>query len=112
MPFYKLDDLPTEWLNPKYSTGTGPNITGAQIEVGRRSYPAGTGAKPHAHSNEQICLVLAGKARLRIADEEQEVGPGDGWLIPAGTQHELHVIDELKIISVKNVVDGRGHRLE
>ncbi|MCC7105376.1 MAG: cupin domain-containing protein [Chloroflexi bacterium] len=112
MPFYKLSELPKEWLNPSKSTGKGPNVTGASIEVGERVYAAGTGANPHTHPNEQICIVLGGRARIRILDEEMEVGPGDAWLVPASVEHEVKVIDELHIFSCKNIVDGQGHKNE
>lgn len=112
MPIYKLSDLPVEWLNPSKSTGKGPNVTGEFIEVGDRIYPAGTGAKPHTHPNEQICIVLGGRARIRILGDEAEVGPGDAWLVPARAEHELHVIEELHLMSCKNIVDGQGHKNE
>jgi len=41
----------------------------------------------HSHPHEQIGMVYSGRAILRIGDEEQEVGPGDFYCIPAGVPH-------------------------
>ena len=112
MPVYKLDALPNEMLTPKYSAGAGSTVGGEQIEVGRVTFPAGTGAIQHAHPNEQICFVLAGRARLRIGDEgEADVRPGDAWLVPSGVLHSITVTEALTMITCKNLVGGMGHRI-
>jgi quercetin dioxygenase-like cupin family protein len=41
----------------------------------------------HSHPHEQIGLVYAGKARLRIGDEERVVEQGDFYCIPANVPH-------------------------
>lgn len=41
----------------------------------------------HAHPHEQIGMVYAGKAVLRIGDEECMVEKGDFYCIPAGIPH-------------------------
>lgn len=41
----------------------------------------------HSHPHEQIGMVYAGKAVLRIGDEEQVVQEGDFYCIPANTPH-------------------------
>ena len=41
----------------------------------------------HSHPNEQIGMVYAGKARLRIGDEERVVQKGDFYCIPANVSH-------------------------
>jgi quercetin dioxygenase-like cupin family protein len=41
----------------------------------------------HTHPHEQIGLVYAGQARLRIGDEERTVQQGDFYCIPAGIPH-------------------------
>ena len=41
----------------------------------------------HSHPNEQIGMVYAGKAILRIGDEEQVVEQGDFFRIPADVPH-------------------------
>jgi len=41
----------------------------------------------HSHPHEQIGMVYAGKAVLRIGDEEREVEKGDFYCIPADVPH-------------------------
>ena len=41
----------------------------------------------HTHPHEQIGMVYAGKASLRIGGEERVVEKGDLYCIPANTPH-------------------------
>ena len=41
----------------------------------------------HSHPHEQIGMVYAGKAMLRIGDEERVVQKGDFYCIPANVSH-------------------------
>ena len=41
----------------------------------------------HAHPHEQVGMVYAGKAVLRIGKEEQTVEKGDFYCIPANVSH-------------------------
>ena len=41
----------------------------------------------HSHPHEQIGMVYAGKAKLRIGDEERIVEQGDFYCIPAEVPH-------------------------
>ena len=44
-------------------------------------------APMHSHTHEQIGMVYAGKAKLRIGDEERIVQKGDFYRIPANVPH-------------------------
>jgi quercetin dioxygenase-like cupin family protein len=110
MPFYRLTELDDRTVSPQYSTAHGPTVTGAKIEVGRYRYPAGTGAVRHTHPNEQIMVVLSGRLRFRVADEERLLLPGDAVLIPSGTPHECEAVaEDVEVVSAKDLVEGRGH---
>jgi quercetin dioxygenase-like cupin family protein len=41
----------------------------------------------HTHEHEQIGMVVAGKAVLRIGERKRIVKPGDFYVIPANTPH-------------------------
>ncbi|MCW3017205.1 MAG: cupin [Solirubrobacterales bacterium] len=47
----------------------------------------GMEVRPHSHERDQIALVLAGRMRFVIEDEEHELGPGEALLIPGGAVH-------------------------
>lgn len=106
MPFYKWNELGGDVITPSYSKGKGPTIKGEKIELALISYPAGTEAKPHAHPNEQFQVLIKGKARYRVGEEEKVLGPGEVALIPANTGHEIEILEDLEVINVKDVVPG------
>ncbi len=106
MPFYKWDEIEEDVITPSYSIGKGPSIRGETIEVALVSYPTGTEAKPHAHPNEQCQVLIKGKARYRVAGEERVLGPGEVVLVPANTEHDIKILEDLEVINVKNVVPG------
>lgn len=46
------------------------------------------------HDEDEIYLVLSGKARMRLGDEERDVGPGMLLYISATTEHSFFEIEE------------------
>lgn len=67
---------------------------GDRLMVVRVDGPAGTIAPAHAHPHEQMCLVVEGRVRLRVGDEQVEAGPGDVVAIPSDVEHEAEVLDD------------------
>ena len=106
MPFFKWTEMEEGFITPEYSSAHGPNIKAETLEVGLFSYPAGTEAKPHAHPNEQIMIVLKGKMRMRIGTEEKDMGPGEACLMPPDIEHRLQALEDLQIVNCKGVVPG------
>jgi quercetin dioxygenase-like cupin family protein len=105
MPFYRLSEIRKTVISPHYSTAEGPTIKGTKIEIGRYRYPAGTGAKPHRHPQEQVINVLAGRLRVRVGQEERILGPGDAVHVPPNVEHEAWTVDgEAEILSCKDIV--------
>jgi quercetin dioxygenase-like cupin family protein len=50
--------------------------------------PAGTGAEPHFHPNEQWIYVLEGTFEAVVGGKRCVAKPGSVLYIPAGTVHE------------------------
>ncbi len=111
MPFFNFDQLQGERVTPKYSKAFGPLVTGQQIEVGRLRFAAGEGAVPHAHPQEQIMVVLTGRLRVMVDGQARELGPGEGFLAPPNVQHQVTALEAANVLSCKNVLEGRGHRI-
>ena len=45
---------------------------------------------PHFHpKTEEIYYILEGTGTMRVADETQDVGPGDAIAIPPGITHQI-----------------------
>lgn len=104
--FFKWDEMQSDFITPKYSSARGPTLTGERIEVALMLLPAGTEGKPHSHPNEQIQVVLKGKARAVIGGKEHIVGPGGGILFPANVEHGAQIIEDYTVINCKDVVSG------
>ncbi len=56
----------------------------------------GSGQRPHGHAPEQVYVILRGRGRMRVGDEELVVGEGDLIHIPPGTLHGIeNLADEV-----------------
>src|SRR5947199_10008535 len=55
---------------PDYSTANGACVEGERMIVALMLMPAGTGAEPHSHPNEQWIYVLQGTSRARTGVQE------------------------------------------
>jgi mannose-6-phosphate isomerase-like protein (cupin superfamily) len=51
-------------------------------------FEPGQSQKPHAHAgSDKVYMVLQGKARVRVGDEEADLSPNEAVLAPAGPDH-------------------------
>jgi quercetin dioxygenase-like cupin family protein len=105
--FYQWTDLGAELITPKYSTAFGPNLKVETMEVGLFTYPPNTQAKEHAHPNEQVMVVLKGRGKWKVGDEEKILGPGELVYMKPNVLHGLQTLDEeLQVVNCKSVVPG------
>ena len=65
---------------PDYSSVEGGVVEGDRMIVALMRMPAGTGAEPHSHPNEQWIYILEGTFKARIGDDEVEARAGLGGL--------------------------------
>ena len=72
---------------PDYSTATGSCVEGDRMIVGLMRMPAGTGAEPHSHPNEQWIYILEGTFRAVVGSQAIEAKPGSVVYVPADTIH-------------------------
>jgi mannose-6-phosphate isomerase-like protein (cupin superfamily) len=57
--------------------------------------PPGGNVGLHVHSRtEEIYFIISGRGRMRVGDEEREVGRGDLILTPLHTAHAFHVLGD------------------
>lgn len=61
----------------------------------------GSAQRPHGHDAQQVYVVLRGRGRMRVRQEEREVGAGDLVFIPPGAVHGIESLgaDELAYVS-------------
>ena len=67
----------------------GPMTRSRKLEPVLAIFGAGgrSGKRPHSHSREEFAFVLSGRVTLTLADEENELGPGDAVTLPAHSPH-------------------------
>ena len=104
--FFKWDEMKSGFITPQYSAARGPTLTGERIEVALFFFPAGTEGKPHSHPNEQIQVVLKGKARAFIEGEEFIIEPGWGILYPVNLRHGAQILEDYTLLNCKDIVPG------
>jgi mannose-6-phosphate isomerase-like protein (cupin superfamily) len=57
-------------------------------------WPAGSVDDQEPHTEDEVYYVVAGRARLSVADEDVAVGAGSIAYVAAGVDHRFHDIDE------------------
>jgi quercetin dioxygenase-like cupin family protein len=72
---------------PQYSTANGACVEGDRMIAALMRMPAGTGAEPHSHPNEQWIYILQGTFKGAVGGKEFEAKPGSLVYIPADVVH-------------------------
>lgn len=72
---------------PGLETTIFTGMHGQQLMLVLNAALPGHSVPEHSHPHEQIGMVYAGKAILRIGDEEKVVEKGDFFCIPANIPH-------------------------
>jgi quercetin dioxygenase-like cupin family protein len=54
----------------------------------------------HAHPHEQFGLLLQGRLRLRVGDEEREIGPGEVWHAPPNVVHGGTIVGDEPVVFI------------
>ena len=84
MPFVNPGQLPRLELFPGI---VGALVAGEKLMLSFLDLAEGAEVVEHSHPHEQAGLVLEGKLRFRIGDEEKVAGPGDAFIIPPNVVH-------------------------
>ena len=83
---------------PDYSTANGSCVEGERMMVALMRMPAGTGAEPHSHPNEQWIFILEGTFQATIGGEKIEAKPGSVLYIPSNTVHSGKATPEKDVL--------------
>jgi len=85
MPSFQIADL----LQGKVLTGSDPGLVVAEWQVADGGFdPPRYIAPLHLHHNDdEAWYVLEGMLRVKVGEEEVELRPGCGALVPHGTPH-------------------------
>jgi len=65
---------------------------------------------------DESWLVREGRARLELGEvggelEAIEIGPEDAFRFRPGTVHRVTALEDTVVLSVKNTIDGVGHKI-
>jgi quercetin dioxygenase-like cupin family protein len=72
---------------PAYSTAAGACVEGDRMMVALMRMPAGTGAEPHSHPNEQWIYILEGTFEADIGGNRVTARAGSALYVPADVVH-------------------------
>ena len=75
-------------------------ITGERLQVLHQHVPANAAVRLHRHDNEQMTLVLSGRLRALVADQEIIVGPQEIYIVPANIEHSSEAIEDTVLVEV------------
>jgi quercetin dioxygenase-like cupin family protein len=72
---------------PDYSSVEGGCVEGDRMIVALMRMPAGTGAEPHSHPNEQWIYILEGTFAAKVGDKEIKATAGSVVYVPSNVVH-------------------------
>ena len=85
--FINIEDAPKFMQMEGLETTILTGMHGEKMMMALNATLPGYTVPEHSHENEQVGMVYAGKAKLRIGAEERIVEKGDFYRIPANTPH-------------------------
>lgn len=90
MPYIAAEDAPTFQIPGTTFIGLASPSRGAtENSVWRVRLDAGTPAKPHSLTREEVFVVTSGSAIASVAGSEIRLAPGDSLIVPAFTAFSL-----------------------
>ncbi len=90
MPVLPAPETPTHDIgDARFTSLATPTSGSTDTSVWLVEIDAGTPATPHELTREEVFVVLAGRAAVRIGDHHQEAGVGDTIVVPAGAPFGL-----------------------
>ncbi len=95
METFSWDEEPVEQLNELIGRQM---LNGDAMTLARITLAAGALVPEHAHANEQVATVLAGRLRFRLGAEEREVGAGESVLISGNVPHEVEALEDSVVL--------------
>jgi mannose-6-phosphate isomerase-like protein (cupin superfamily) len=82
------------------ATAYGEVHRSADLSIGIYDIPAGGVDEQSPHSEDEVYVVLAGRARLSAPDQGIAVGPGSVVFVAAGEEHRFVDVQEALRVAV------------
>lgn len=68
-------------------------MAGERMMLSLVEFEPGAVVEEHSHPHEQMGMILEGRARFYVGDQEQLLGPGQMYRIPGGVKHRVVALD-------------------
>ena len=94
MPFYRFENLESNYLTPHLSTGKAPVIEGKYMYFCLLHKNAGTGSELHYHPNELLIFPVRGKINAIVGKDRRIVRPGTFVHAPAYARHSMRATED------------------
>ncbi len=75
-------------------------VWGERTMLCQVSLAKGQAVAMHSHPHEQIGYVASGLLRFTVDGQSADLGPGDAYLIPGGSPHEVYAYQDSVAIDV------------
>jgi mannose-6-phosphate isomerase-like protein (cupin superfamily) len=62
---------------------------GGELSVTWVDVEPGSEQKPHSHGPQQVYVIIRGTGRMKVGDDERDVGVGHMVFIPPSTEHGI-----------------------
>ena len=97
MQTYKWDTVPAEQLADNIVRRM---IVGAKEMLVRWEFKKGALAARHSHPHEQMVVMVRGRLRLVVGDDETIMGPDDIVIIPPQVPHAAEALEDTVLIDI------------
>ncbi|MCC7258480.1 MAG: cupin domain-containing protein [Gammaproteobacteria bacterium] len=101
---YDLDELKQRVRGPEprfFEFLRSPGLSGALYRL-----PAGSNDLQGPHLEDEVYLVIEGRARLRVGGEDRDVRPGLVLFIPANVRHAfVEIAEDLTLLALFSATD-------
>jgi quercetin dioxygenase-like cupin family protein len=94
MPFFRFDEMESQYLTPHLSTGKAPVIEGQYMYFCLLHKNAGTGSELHYHPNELLIFPVRGRINAIVGKDRRIVAPGTFVHAPAYARHSMRATEE------------------
>lgn len=94
MPFYRFEDIESNYLTPHLSTGKAPIIDGKYMYFCLLHKNAGTGSELHYHPNELLIFPIRGNINAIVGKDRRVVSPGTFVHAPAYARHSMKATED------------------
>ena len=69
------------------------------MRLGVYELPAGADDPQRPHAQDEMYYAIAGRAKIRIADQDADIKPGAVIFVKAGVPHRFHsIIEDLTLL--------------